>query len=1634
MIAVDVTLATRGASPTVGTFEAAVDSGRARMTAASDLQVCDVRAAWNADDLYSPAGPGLDAAPLGKPFFAGSDGGARRSPTRSTQAQFRIVGYQLTDLHTVMVARCRAATSEWPQVWVVPGPGGTGKTRLASEVAAVMEAEGWTTVLARRPDDVTPARVGAVRGCLFLVVDYADAFDQASLEQIVAAVAGPRRGPAVVVLLARTAGPWWGLLDGALVAGRVDVQPHVFEPLTAPTRSDGADLWRAACSGFADWFEVDLSSIPAPPRGDRWTALDLVLLAWLSVNPQASAALPATRTALYDEVLEHELRHWPQGVSVARDDWRRWAAHLSVAAPDHRLVAAAVVPDASVATRDAFARVWAGSWHDERTVDAVALRPDAVGDHLVRSYFSDHPGELGELMTRLAVLDGHGGDESPVARAIANLARAATDTDVDTDAPARVGRMLGAVLAHDEALWRPVFDQALSGSAAAAAAVLDAVERADLEQRNGLDLVRGVASRAPVGHAVVSGLACRAAERWQAAGVPEAPEERAARLGLLSVRLVEVGRRLEALVAGREAVEIRRGLTERDPDTFSPELALSLNTLANLLSEVGYREEALGTAEEAVAIYRRLTAMDPGTFSPELASSLNNLAVRLAEVGRREEAMDVAQEAVGMSRRIVGSDPTFLPDLASSLSTLANRLVGVGRREEALDPAQEAVAIRRRLVGQSPAMFLPGLASSLNNVAIRLAGVGRREEALGPAEEAVAIYERLEEVNPLAFSPRLASSLENLALRLSEVGRREEALAVAEEAVMFRRRLVEEDPGAFLSDLASSLNNVGIRLVEVGRQEEALAVAQEAVAIYRRLVEENPGTFLPDLASSLNNAGNLLAEVGRREEALGPAQEAVTIRRRLVEENPGAFLPDLASSLNNVAIRLVEVGRREESLGPAEEAVAIYRRLVEENPGAFLPVLAASLNTLGNRSVEVGRREEALAVAQEAVTIRRRLVEENPGAFLPDLALSLNNVAIRLSGVGRREESLGPAQEAVAIYRRLVEENPGAFLPDLAASLNNLGNRLVEVGRREEALAVAQEAVAIRRRLVEENPGAFLPGLASSLNNLANLLSEVGRQEEGLAVAQEAVAIRRRSVEENPGAFLPDLASSLNNLGNRLVEVGRREEGLAVAQEAVAIRRRLVEGSPGAFLPDLASSLNNVASLLVEVGRREEALAVAQEAVAIRRRLVEENTRAFLPDLASSLNNLANLLSEVGRQEEGLAVAQEAVAIRRRLVEENTRAFLPDLLTSLLMLTRLGPDVRVGRVGRGRACSGRGWSGVRVARRHARASRASCRRPLAGKSCCVGRPSGWAPRRAGPGTAVRDVVAGQPDEVLADLPDWASTAIDDTAVDRANGWLQSRTWIERRAWLDSARAIPGEAEAMAILLTLYPEASALAVVVEVLAAADPAAAIEELVERGEEFDAVTTALREWLATATWDESRRYFVEHRDELSSDLARQMLIDVARDRRDDATNAQHRALLDLVDRPGIGDSIAFTLPAHPARAVRLGLDALSRGTCSWSRCSSSPPPPWSRSAVTGPCWPPCQGRSQPAHRLMAPLRVRPWRTSPVRWWPPTQGRPPWRRALGSTCSRPSPMSCRPPRPFSPPPWSMPSRVVRRDPQATA
>jgi anaphase-promoting complex subunit 5 len=1515
-VGVSTALPSSPARGTQASFEQAVSNGAERLLDPGTTWQAGVDLAYagRERETYQPADR-PSSEPLRAPYL---DRSAARSPLQLLRADYRVVPFLARDELTVLRHWCgQAASARRDGLAVIDGTGGSGKTRLALELAQRLRDQGWYAgllrpVVAGGSWAASVEWLASVVSPVLAIVDYADA--RVEETKTLLRALSSRAAGSVVVLTARSVeGEWLGEIQGFVQRdGRVVAQRRFDLP---PEHPDALAIFRRATAAFGgEGTQATVAEVARSAPG-RWTTLDHILLAWLAVHH--GGELPATRRELYGAVLDHEERYWLDmyqhlaGRKTSPRVLRRAAAVLTLLAPaparaGEALRAVTELADAAE-WREDVRRTFAECFY-AGPGEPLALRPDPIADHLAAGVLADDPGLLDRCLDGL--------DAEGLRSALANLNRAASV------APDEVTPLFTDWLRRHGGQWPAVLQLAITQGRSA----LAALERLAAEEPGVLPLDE-LSDSVPTEHIGLTrlGLAIDSRRLERLRPAPTTGPDRLSDLLLqVSHRQSKAGDHDGALASISEAVQIRRGLAAADP-VYLLHLAIALNNLSAEQADTGNHKSALASNAEAVAYYRDFTRADPVTFLPHLAAALSNLSNRQSDIGDRDGALASATEAVQIRRSLASTSPA---DLAMSLASLSNRQSDIGDQDGALASATEALRHYRALANANPAAYLTELATVLNNLSLRQDDTGDPAAALASATEAAAHFRTLTEANPPAHRSGLAAALTNLSRHQGNAGDRTSALSSITEAIQVRRTLADANPAAYLPHLALALNTLSHQQSGNGDRDGALASISEATTHYRTLAEANPALHLPDLAMSLNNLSVQQSSTGDRRGALASITEAAAHYRTLADANPDAYLRHLAAALNNLSIYQDDNGDRQAALASIEEAILIRRGLVEANPAAYLNDLASSLHNAAIRRGNSGDGDGALAAATEAVQIRRELAEANPAAYLPELAMSLNNLGNQLAGTGDRNGALATATEAVTHYRGLARNNAPAFLPPLAAALNDLSIRQSDSGHPQAALATITEAVQIRRTQASANPAAYLPDLATALNNLSLRQHETGDRDGALGTATEAVQIRRTLASANPAAYLPDLATALINLASWQSETGNGDGALASATEAATYYRALADAEPRAYLPLLGTALNNLSLRQHEAGDRDGALTTITEAVQIRRTLASARPAIHLADLAVSLSNLAIVQSIAGDRPAVLTSITEAAALYVTLARAAPATHLPRLVTTLNNLVRvLGEPLRTDRDPWVTAIAGFEDS---LPRAELRANYAQALALADQRDAAIDQlVNAAAETEAGEGRALgsarlvinRTAVSLEADDPR--LPRWAVTPVPDGDLKVIVRWAARRGWPDVEALLGEHADALGQQNfrtSLSVVSELFPGDPAPPSLAAFLADIDRQG-LETVLASGRTAQAAAELLTAWVATATWEESASFLREHVAELTAADVRELLAS-----HEDETSRQHLAVLELADRLPLDE--VYQVVTDAPTATERALDAVEAG----------------------------------------------------------------------------------------------------------
>ncbi|AFY39741.1 Tetratricopeptide TPR_1 repeat-containing protein [[Leptolyngbya] sp. PCC 7376] len=307
----------------------------------------------------------------------------------------------------------------------------------------------------------------------------------------------------------------------------------------------------------------------------------------------------------------------------------------------------------------------------------------------------------------------------------------------------------------------------------------------------------------------------------------------------------------------------------------------SLFEYALFLQNHNQFKKALPLYEEALERYRQLAASNPQSYLPDVAMTLNNLANLHKALNEYETALGEYEEALEIYRQLAATNPqSYLPYVATTLNNLANLHKALNEYETALGEYEEALEIYRQLAATNPQSYLPYVATTLNNLAVLHSDRNEYETALGEYEEALEIRRQLAATNPQSYLPDVAMTLNNLAILHSDRNEYETALGEYEEALEIRRQLAATNPQSYLPYVATSLNNLAVLHKALNEYETALGEYEEALEIYRQLAATNPQSYLPDVAMTTINLSMFYQDnVPNRQKSIALAEECIEISK-----------------------------------------------------------------------------------------------------------------------------------------------------------------------------------------------------------------------------------------------------------------------------------------------------------------------------------------------------------------------------------------------------------------------------------------------------------------------------------------------------------------------------------------------------------------------------------------------------------------------------------------------------------------------------------------------------------------------------------------------------------------------------------
>ncbi|GAB1512553.1 hypothetical protein JCM33774_45950 [Actinophytocola sp. KF-1] len=983
-------------------------------------------------------------------------------PSELLRPEYRVVDYLPVDDQRERLTGWLEEPSPL-DVRLLIGPGGRGKSRLATELVEHARGRGWHAGFVR--EDAEPevlARVRTVRAGLLLVVDYAEARPgQVAdvLTELLERSAG--QGVARVLLLARAGGEWQRALERHEAPRITALAAAIVVESVAVVAPGGARhaQFTHAVAAFRDRLGGQATEVVTPSDldDDRYDQVLDVHAAALAtvldavVRSATGEVLPA-RTDPVRRVLDHEERYWLRSATAhdvpARvERMRELVAAATLVGADELPAARKVL--AALRSLDGAGRgVIADhlAWLTHLYPGEAALnplRPDRLGEDLVALVLADYP----ELTTDLAPLV----DDRQLFRALTVLSRAAR-------------RHRGVV--------QPAMAELL------------AVDTAD---RIGVGMTVATQVDDPTLVDVLGAL--RGDQDLSAVIVPNLPDNS---LTLAAFAVVHTTALLRA--------ETRRANVDA---RFVAELR---HNLALRLSAVGEYDRALVMAGEAVRDYRALVESPDDVV--ELAGALTTLAATHAELGLYLEGAEFAVEAVTLLDDL-DADPAEPEGLATAradaLITVADLTHEQGDLDRAVEAIERAITIARELWEHSGDHGdRARLASALESLGTIRDARGETEASLTATAQAVGIYRELDAEQPDSYRGELIRALGNLAGAHAELGLWEQGAELGEEAVALARALVSRHGDTHLARLADTMNNTAALLRRLDQHERALTYLDQVVPLYRGLADRVPGSHLAALAGALHNLGNCLHEVGRHPDAIDAYDESIGIYRKLSGPQRADHDESLAETLVGLAHAHVALDDEPTALDLVTEAIELLDNALRGDRNRTRRKLAQALHLASATAFDLGRYEQALRDAERAADLFHQVLAHDTNEHLhANYAAVLHAWARALDATEEHDRAAQVFDDTIAAYRALSDDEARE---DLAGVLVNAAVCASARDDHDAALDFALESVTIHRELARHGAANTFQ-LAEALNNLADIHCDRGEWPQAQDIADEAVTI-----------------------------------------------------------------------------------------------------------------------------------------------------------------------------------------------------------------------------------------------------------------------------------------------------------------------------------------------------------------------------------------------------------------------------------------------------------------------------------------------------------------------------------------------
>ncbi len=356
-----------------------------------------------------------------------------------------------------------------------------------------------------------------------------------------------------------------------------------------------------------------------------------------------------------------------------------------------------------------------------------------------------------------------------------------------------------------------------------------------------------------------------------------------------------------ALIAYRAGLEIRRALTQRDPNNtdWQRKLSLTHDKIGILLEAQGDGRGALAAYSDGLEIRNNLSQRDPNNteWQRDLSWTLDRIGDVLTAQGDFSGALSAYRAGLEIAASLVQRDPEHAEwqrDLSISHNTIGNALLGQEDSSGALAAYRTGLEIRKTLAQRDPdnTEWQRDLSISHDKIGHALQAQGDSSEALAAYRKSLEIAEILAQRDPdnMEWQHDLSASYDQVGDVLLAQGDCPGALSAYRAGLEIAQSLVRWDPEntEWQRDLSISHNKIGDALLSQEDSSGALAAYRTGLEIRNALTQHDPenAKWQRDLSISHDKIGNALVGQGDSRKARAAYLAGLDILESLARREP----------------------------------------------------------------------------------------------------------------------------------------------------------------------------------------------------------------------------------------------------------------------------------------------------------------------------------------------------------------------------------------------------------------------------------------------------------------------------------------------------------------------------------------------------------------------------------------------------------------------------------------------------------------------------------------------------------------------------------------------------------------------------